>query len=290
MKIAVVSVGVLALCAGTAFAQSGSNIPGDAALLGAPLVGVQQNPTQFGNSSGTQNSNGGSELNAIWGTISGGTLHLLMTGNLEANFNKMWIFLDHGVGGTNQLIGGYSDGGFNEINNMTGLRFDTGFNPSRGIRVEVGGGFLGVRGFTLDGAAGYDIFTSGGPGSLPLSNAGGVNGVTFGWDNANTLGVDNVDASGALTATTGWHFAIDMATYFGAVTSEVRALAFITSGDAGFASNQFLGSLPVGFGNLGNLGNTDLSQFAGDQFVRIVPAPGALALLGLGGLLTRRRR
>lgn len=290
MKIAVVSVGVLAFCAGTVFAQSGSNIQNDAVLLGAPLVGVQQNPTFFGNSGGTQDSIGGSELNAAWGTINGGTLHLLITGNLEANFNKMWIFFDHGVGGTNQLTGGYSDGGFNEINNMTGLRFDTGFNPSRGIRLEVGGGFLGVRGFTLDGAAGYDIFTAGGSGALPASSVGGVNGVSLGWDNSNALGVDSGDASGALTANTGWHFAIDMATYFGGVTSEVRVMAFITSGDAGFASNQFLGSLPVGFGNLGNLGNTDLSQFPGDQFVTIVPAPGALALLSLGGLLARRRR
>jgi len=286
-----VVISALALSAGAALAQSGSNIQADAASLGAPLVSVQGNATQFGNSSGTQNSNGGSELNAAWGNIAAGKLNLLMTGNLEANFNKMWIFFDDGSAGVNQLAGGYSDGGFNEINNMTGLRFDAGFNASRGIRLEVGPGFLGVRGFTLNGAPGYDIFTAGGPGSLALSNVVGANGVNFGWDNSNSLGVDSASSAGALTATTGWNFSIDLATYFGnAALSSVKVMAFITDGGAGFASNQFLGSLPVGYGNLGNLANRDLSQDAGDQYFTIVPAPGALSLLGLAGLAASRRR
>lgn len=285
------ALSALALSAAAALAQSGSNIQVDAASLGAPLVSVQGNGTQFGNSSGTQNSNGGSELNAAWGTISGGRLHMLMTGNLEANFNKMWIFFDDGSAGVNQLAGGYQDGGFNEINNMTGLRFDAGFSPSRGIRLEVGGGFLGVRGFTLNGAAGYDIFTAGGSGSLPLSNAAGANGVNLGWDNSNALGVDSGSAAAALSATQGWNFDIALASYFGnAGLSSVKVMAFITSGDAGFASNQFLGTLPAGYGNLGGLGNHDFNNDAGDQFFTIVPAPGTLSLLGLAGLAANRRR
>lgn len=290
MKI-MVSVCALAALAGTALGQSGSNIPAAAAGLGAPLVSQQMNPTFFGNSSGTQGSNGGSELNAAWGTISAGRLKMLVTGNLEANFNKLWFFFDDGSAGVNQLAGGYQDGGFNEINNMTGLRFDAGFQASRGIRVEVGGGFLGVRGFTLNGAPGYDIFTSGGSGSLPLSNVVGANGVNFGWDNGNALGVDGASAAGALTAIQGWNFDIDLATYFGnGGVSSVKVTAFITSGDAGFASNQWLGSLPVGYGNLGNLGGRDLSLDAGEQFFTIVPGPGGVALLGLAGLVAGRRR
>lgn len=285
-----VSMIVVALMAGSALGQSGSNLQVDAALLGAPLVGVQNNATQFGDSAGGQAA-GGSEVNAAWGTISGGRLKLLVSGNLEANFNKMWIFLDHGIGGTNSLAGGYQDGGFNEINNMTGVQFDTGFNPSRGIRLEVGGGFLGVRGFTLDGAPGYDIFTAGGTAALPLSNVGGANGVNFGWDNGNALGVTAASAATALTAIQGLNFDIDLATYFGTANiNAVRAMIFVTSGDAGFASNQFLGSLPAGYGNLGGLGGHDFDNDAGDQFITIVPAPGAMALLGLGGLLVSRRR
>jgi hypothetical protein len=285
------ALSALSLSAGAALAQSGSNIQADAAALGAPLVSVQLNATQFGNSSGTQNSIGGSELNTAWGNIAAGRLNLLMTGNLEANFNKLWIFFDDGSPGVNQLAGGYSDGGFNEINNMTGLRFDSAFSPSRGIRVEVGPGFLGVRGFTLNGAPGYDIFTAGGPGSLALSNISGANGVNFGWDNSNALGVDSASAAGALFATTGWNFSIDLATYFGnAALSSVKVMAFITSPDAGFASNQFLGSLPAGYGNLGNLSTRDFNNDAGDQFFTIVPTPGALPLLALAGLAAARRR
>jgi len=277
--------------AGIAAAQSGSGIQAQAAGAGAPLLAVQGNATQFGDSSGTQASNGGSELDAAWGTISGGDLNLFLTGNLEGNFNKMWVFFDSGAGGVSQLAGGYSDGGFNEINNMTGLTFDAGFTPERGIRLEVGGGFLGVRGFTLDGAAGYDVFTSGGFGTLPLSNIAGASGVNFGWDNSNAVGVTGGSAAGALTADSGLAFNIDLATYFGnGSINEVRVMAFITSGDAGFASNQFLGSLPAGFGNLGGLGQTNLGNFDGNQFFTVVPAPGAAALLGLGGLMIARRR
>jgi hypothetical protein len=290
MKIVLSAMCVAAL-AGSAMAQSGSGIQAQAATAGAPLLAVQANPTQFGNSSGTQGSNGGSELNAAWGTISGGRLKLFTTGNLEGNFNKLWFFMDSGAGGVSQLAGGYSDGGFNEINNMTGLTFDSGFTPERGIRLEVGGGFFGVRGFTLNGAPGFDIATGPGIGALPLGNVAGAAGVNFGWDNSNTLGVDGGSAAGALTADSGWAFDIDLAAYFGdASISEVRVMAFITSGDAGFASNQFLGSLPQGFGNLGNLGNTNLGNFDGNQYFTVVPAPGAFALLGLGGLIAGRRR
>jgi len=293
MKTILCTMSTLCLVAfaGSAMAQSGSAIQAQATTAGAPLLATQGNATQFGNSSGTQASNGGSELNAAWGTVSGGRLKLFTTGNLEGNFNKMWFFFDSAAGGVGALAGGYQDGGFNEINNMTGLTFDSGFTPERGIRLEVGGGFLGVRGFTLDGAAGFDIHTNSGFGALPLANVAGAAGVNFGWDNSNALGVDGSSAAGALTADSGVAFDIDLATYFGnAGLGEVRVMAFITSGDAGFASNQFLGSLPAGFGNLGNLAQTNLGNFDGNQYFTVVPAPGAFALLGLGGLIAGRRR
>jgi hypothetical protein len=272
-------------------AQSGSGLQAQATTAGAPLLAVQGNATQFGNSGGTQSSNGGSELNAAWGTISGGRLKLFVSGNLEANFNKMWMFFDSGAGGVSSLAGGYSDGGFGEINNMTGLTFDSAFTPERGLRFEVGGGFYGVRGFTLNGAPGFDVNTGGGAGSLPLSNVAGAAGVNFGWDNGNTAGVDSSSAAGALTADSGWSLDIDLAAYFGSASiNEVRVMAFITSGDAGFASNQFLGSLPVGYGNLGNLNGRNLNNDAGDQFFTVVPAPGSIALMGLAGLVAARRR
>ena len=258
---------------------------------GLPLVPVQVLATGFGDSAGGDQAASGSELNAMWGSISGGTLNLSISGNIEANFNKMWIFIDGVAGGEQTLAGDNVDGGFGEINNL-GYTFDAGFEPDHGMRVEVGGGFFGIRAFDLIDNTGGDVWTGGGPGDLPLAGAAGGFGVTTGWDNSNGAGVTGADASGALTATMGWEFSIDLLTFLGEVPSSVKVMAIVTSGDGGFASNQVL----PGVGGLGNLGgdaafaNKDFNAIAGDQFAMIVPAPASAALLGLGGLAAARRR
>lgn len=281
---------VLVAAAGLAGGALGQ-IDGVGLGAGLPLLAVQDTATGFGNSAGGSQSAGGSELNAMWGSISGGTLNLSVSGNIEANFNKVWFFFDAVAGGEQTLAGDNNDGGFGEINNL-GFTFDSGFEPDHGIRVEVGGGFFGVRGFDLIDNNGGDIWTGGGPGDLPLASGVGGFGVTTGWDNSNGAGVTDSDASGALTATTGWEFSIDMATFFGELPSSVKVMAIVTSGDGSFASNQVL----PGVGGLGNLGadaafaNRDFNAIAGDQFATIVPAPASAALLGLGGLAAVRRR
>lgn len=284
MKIVLNGAAALALCAGTAFAQvDGLNIPAN----GLDQLAVQTSATGFGDATGGgQDSAGGSELNAMWGSISGGTLSLSITGNIEGNFNKVWIFLDGVAGGENTLAGDNNDGGFGEINNL-GYTFDAGFEPDHGIRIEVGGGFLGIRAFDLIDNTGGDIWTAGGPGDLPLVGAAGGFGVTTGWDNSNVDGVDGSSAAGALTATKGWEFEIDMATFFGSVPSAVKVMAIVTNGDGGFSSNQVLPGIENGGGNLAS--GVDFTQVAGTQYA-IIPAPGSLALLGLGGLAAARRR
>jgi hypothetical protein len=201
----------------------------------------------------------------------------------------MWIFFDAVSGGENTLAGDNSDNGFGEINGMAGLTFDNGFEPDHGIRIEVGSGFLGLNGFNLiDNTAG-SIWTAGGPGDLPLANSAGGFGTTFGWDNSNVLGVDGSSAAGAATATTGWEFVIDMATFFGEVPSQVGVTVFITSADGTFMSNQVLPGVGGG-GNLGTSSAVDFNNIAGNQYAIIVPEPATMALLGLGGLLVLRRR
>lgn len=283
MKTAV--CGVIALIAGSAAAQPILDGSLTDSVWGSPLA-VQDTATQFGNAAGGSQASGGSELNAAYGYIDGGTLYLGLTGNLEANFNKMWIFIDAVAGGENVLAGDNVDGGFGEINNLN-YTFDAGFEPDHGIRLEVGGGFLGIRGFDLIDNTGGDIWTAGGTGDLPLATGVGGFGVQTGWDNSNGLGVTDSDASGALTATTGVEFAIDMATFFGATPSSVKVMAVITSGDGGFTSNQVLG----GVGGAGNLGGSpNFESIAGEQFFTVVPAPASVALLGLGGVAALRRR
>jgi hypothetical protein len=90
----------------------------------------------------------------------------------------------------------------------------------------------------------------------------------------------------ALTATTGIEISIPLAA-LGLATPNFKVCAFINGGSADFLSNQFLGSLASGQGNLGNDGAGNYID--GNQYF-IVPAPSSLALLGLGGLVAGRRR
>jgi hypothetical protein len=105
----------------------------------------------------------------------------------------------------------------------------------------------------------------------------------------NSLGNPN-DSDPAAVAT-GFEFQIPLSV-IGNPTGPIKVTAFVNSGPHDFASNQFLGGLPAGTGNLGEPRSVDLSLQAGDQFFTIpVPEPmstGCLALAALG--LMRRRR
>lgn len=269
----------------------GQNIQADAGTDGLVLLAAQDTQTEFGDSTGTQDSSGGSELDLLYGSLAGGNLNLSIAGNLEANFNKMWIFLDAVPGGENVLQGDNNDGGFGEINNMAGLTFDAGFEPDHGIRIEVGGGFLGIRYFDLIDNVGGDISTGGGSGDLPTGPVAGNLGVTWGWDNSNALGVEGgngLAVNDPFTADTGWEFQISLLDFFGdAGITEVGVSMFISNGDGGFLSNQVLPGIGGG-GNLGGPSGIDFNNIAGDQFA-VIPEPASLLLLGLAGLMLRRR-
>lgn len=258
----------------------GMNIPSE----GLTLQFLQDTPTGFGNAGGGgQDSAGGSELNALYGDIDGGTLKLGITGNLEGNFNKMFIFFDAVAGGEAVLANDNADNGFGEINNLAGLGFG-GATMDHGIRLEIGGGFYGINQFDLiDNTAG-SIASGGGPGDLPLANVVGAFGTTVGWDNSNVLGVDGASAVGAATATSGWEFEIDMATFFGEVPEGVRVSAFVANGGADFLSNQVL----PGVAGAGNLGGPN-GQSIGSVLIG-VPEPTSAVLAALGLLAGARRR
>ena len=266
----------------SAVTLDGANIP----LEGLTLRATQNSPTAFGNSTGgTQSSSGGSELNQLFADVTGGTLNIGMTGNLEANFNKLFIFIDAVAGGENVLASDNADGGFGEINNLAGLTFAGGATPDHGLRFEIGDGFHEINAFDLIDNTAFSVTSGGGPGDLPLSSVGS-GGYTLGWDNSNALGVTSATASTADTATTGFEISIDLLTAFGASlnSDNIGITALITSGDGSFVSNQIL----PGINRADNAGSAN-GLNVGVALVQ-VPEPASLALLGLGGLMILRRR
>jgi hypothetical protein len=293
LRIATTFLALALFAVSSSFAQDGQNLG-----VGQTLKFTQDTFTQFGDATGGgQDSAGGSEIDQVWGDFdpNTGILSFSVSGNLEGNFNKFWLFLDAVAGGENVLDATNVDGGFNEIQNMAGMTFDTGFTADHGLRFEVGSGFYGLRAFDLVNETAFDVATGGGPGDLPLSGAGGPGGILFGWDNSNILGVDGTSAANAATATTGWEIDIDLATLLGTTAvQDIRLAGFISSGDGAFLSNQVIGGLG-GLGNLGDPTLVDFNAINGDQFVTFanpVPEPSSLVFLLLGGIgaCSRRRR
>jgi len=291
------AVGVIALAsaAGAASAQvNGQYKPS----YGSALA-VQQVATGFGDAAGgnIQTANG-SELDAAFASSGGGVVNLLFTGNLESNFNKFVIFIDNGnAAGQNQLTGG---GGL--PSQYTGFRFDSGFRATQWISVTCGGGPFGMFVDGGDLVANVGGYQGGNDGQSGGALSGGTNtlGLLVALDNSNGAGVTGSSAAGALTATTGVEVQIPLAS-LGLGSANFNVCAFINGQNHDYASNQFLGSLQPGQGNLGGdgfgtfngtVGAIDLNNAAyaaGQQWFH-VPAPGTMGLIGLAGLLASRRR
>ncbi|MBC7773134.1 MAG: hypothetical protein H7210_11600 [Pyrinomonadaceae bacterium] len=96
-------------------------------------------------------------------------------------------------------------------------------------------------------------------------------------NNPNVGGVTDTRAANAANATTGLELSIDLDELGWDGTSPIRLTGFITSGDFAFASNQVIGGLPDGFGNLAEVRTINFSAYAGDQFVILNGEPPCLA-------------
>ncbi len=85
---------------------------GDEAFYGMPLS-IQDTATHFGDNNNPDprysdtafGFAGGSEIDQVFGRIAGDRLYVLITGNLESNFNKLEVFIDSEAGGVNVLDG-----------------------------------------------------------------------------------------------------------------------------------------------------------------------------------------
>lgn len=289
----------IAIAATTAHAAPTVNGTVTGADMYGPALAVQTTQTAWGD-----NEN---ELNAAYGLITAGRLHLAFTGNLANNFNNLEIFIDSRPGGQNV----YASAGNDNTAGMNGFTFDSGFSADYHLNVRHG--LIPNTRFNLDFAdlqAGtfsqyVDVF--GGSATGATSTGTGINSspIQIAFNNSNMAGV--TDGSGpanqaaAAAATTGFELSIAL-TDLGLPLGEIRVFAFINNTGHNFASNQFLPGLvtPQSFlgsdgagGFTGTLSQLNMNNYypgAAEGWFTVVPAPGAATLLGLAGLLAARRR
>lgn len=255
----------------------------------------------------------GSEISAIYCRQEGANLRMLITGSIEANFNKLSLFFGTGAAGGQNVINGANnptnDGWASKYNGFT---FDSGFSANYHLVFRRSGSAFDVDFARVGGAAGdggrvgVGSIPTGTPNNVSISSVIGSLGniaLTVGYTTTSTsIGGGNgsaVNLADALAANAGLEFTIPYAALGLAPGQSFLLSANIGNGDYNYLSNQFAGGLPVGQSNLGSDGNggfvssgysaINLNNYAGDQFI-LVPAPSSMALMGLGGLLAARRR
>ena len=123
----------------------------DAAFYGAALF-AQNTQTGFGDSNLGQIDNAnGSEIDAVYartGTanVGDGTqayLWVLVTGNVESNFNRLNLFIDTGAAGGQHVLTNTNPAA-DGLNTMSGLTFETGFAANYYMDFRCGGGPFGI--------------------------------------------------------------------------------------------------------------------------------------------------
>ena len=282
--------------------------------MAAPTLDGFRDPA-YGSAAAVQSVESGftlSELDAAYASVEGGTLYLMLTGNLQNNFNRLNIFIDSQAGGQNVLQNNANFGGTNPENDNwagkhAGMTFDSGFEADYMLILRNGNS--GGNRFDIDyavGGGGLGNFVAAGNvfgGSLTGANASALsNGIGVAFNNSNVGGV--LDGTGAanqaaaLAVTTGVELAIPLST-IGNPVGAFKISAMINGANHDYLSTQFLSGVPAGTGNLGgdgaggftgSLSGIDLNQVAGNQYFRVVPEPASLVMLGaLAPLLVRGR-
>lgn len=293
------SIATLTLAFATVgFAQV--NVDGTLDSSYGSALALQQNVTGFGTANGSGGV--GSELDGAYAQISGGNLYIMLTGDLQQSGNKLDLWIDTGAAGQN-VISGLTQGSTDNVANWNGATLSAGFNASQE--------------FELGGSSNFTVFQStlsGGTwttNSLGTNNFGSGNGTLSG-SSAVQVAINNSNVGGQTSSnlstyapgvTTGIEYGISLAA-LGNPTGDIKIIAAVNGGHADFLSNQFLGSLTAGTGNLGDdnngnynggsLAGINLSKVGNPMFVvhqQAAPEPITLIVLGVGALaLVLRKR
>lgn len=289
-KILVV-VGSSAFLSVPVYAQITGNLGTTSISYGSPLA-LQTINTGFGASTGAGSGDdyNGSELDAAYGTVSGGNLYLFLTGDVQGGTsqNSLQIF----IGGGGSTVGQSTlNTSVSPLSNMNGSTF--GFNATLALTLNDYNGTLYTDAANLQGSSGgfvgADTLT-GGIGSAAISGSGYSFQVAFNNTLVSTMNgsAQGTAYSGGASATTGLELAIPLA-QLGTISGNIDVLADINNGGLGYLSNQFLPGMPTGTSNLGTMTFNDPNFF-----VVSVPEPSSLALFGMSGLgmlmMLRRRK
>lgn len=208
-----------------------------------------------------------------------------------------WMNINNGVdGGTGALVR-FADAATLRTN---GAEFDPFFGVITDYGAFYGGDiatrpvmvFDGPRLDIQDGSLG-GLFTEYGPRltgqnpAAPISNL--IEAII---NNSNVGGVtDSTAVASAVRAVnSGIEISIDLDELGWDGQQDILLAGWVSNAGFDFVSNQVIGGLPDGTGNLGGPSTVNFANIDGDQFIRIIPAPGSIALLGLSGLAAIRRR
>ncbi|MFK7760154.1 MAG: GC-type dockerin domain-anchored protein [Phycisphaerales bacterium] len=288
----------------------------------------------------------GSELNNVrtFIDVPNNSLYVFIAGNMENNFNKLNLFFDVQAGGQNVLLDTNVDISFNGLNGMSGITFDSGFEPDYWINVNNGvdggsgdlnnfadaatlrtngvnidpdfgvitdygsffGGevdatpvidFSGPRVDIQDGAA-ASLFSNYAPRLLAVDPFNPIDGlIQISIDNSNVDGVtgDAADSAAASAVNTGIELRLDLDEIGWDGSQDILMGGWISNDGFSFISNQVLGGIPDGSGNVGErdsdgdgTNDLDYNTIAGNQFINLsnpdVGTPCPADLTGEGDL------
>jgi hypothetical protein len=182
------------------------------------------------------------------------------------------------------------------------MTFDNGFAPDHWISPTMGGSnpdiFVDYGDLQTHNGNYLGQTLAASNGQLTGGNGGPTVALTV--NNSNTTGVTSSTApNDAASVSTGIELSVSLAA-LGWDGSPILVSAMINGGNHDYLSNQVLGGLALGTGNLGGdgagnfTGNTygvDFRQFAGNQFFQVaVPEPASMGLIGMGALAIAARR
>ncbi len=242
----------------------GLNIPINFAA--AHVVATQDNATGLGDNI--------SELDQLFVRPEAGGLRIGLTGNLATDGTAVAILFDTISGGQNTLdFQGFLPPPAGP-DQLTGLRLDNGFAPDHMLFINTFGGNIWVDQFLLpSGNPATKTYrgqgtVNGGDGFL--TGGANPNGMEVALNNTNTLGVTDVDATGAATALHGFELFVPYADIGAAGGGTPIGVAAFIMQSSGVVSNQWLPGLGGGQGNLGIA--PDMRSIAGNQFASVSTA------------------